>query len=180
MTRPVADSDNNRPLRILGVDPGLRRTGYAVLTCSPGNVQLCEAGVITLAPRDSLAQRLLELESQFATVIAQHRPAALACEELFSHYRQPRTAILMAHARGVILLNGAKFGLTVISTPAKAVKKFLTGSGQASKPQMQRAVQATLGLSALPEPHDIADAVAIALCGLATWTGGAAAAAASA
>jgi crossover junction endodeoxyribonuclease RuvC len=153
---------------VLGIDPGLQRSGYAVLSdgCPPAEARLVEAGVIRLPRGRPLADRLVELEQSLETVIDLHQPGTLACEELYAHYRHPRTAILMAHARGVILALAARRGLEVISVAATNVKKLLTGSGQAGKRQVQRAVMATLRLPVLPEPADVADAIAIALCGL--------------
>jgi crossover junction endodeoxyribonuclease RuvC len=94
------------------------------------------------------------------------RPAALACEELYAHYRHPRTAILMGHARGVVLLQAARAGLEIIPLAATHVKKLLTGSGRATKRQVQLAVTATFNLPTVPEPDDVADALAIALSGV--------------
>ncbi len=153
---------------VLGVDPGLLRTGYALLapTRPPQEARLLEAGVIRLSRRAPLTERLMELEESLLTLIQNHQPAVLVCEELYAHYRHPRTAILMAHARGVILALAARAGLQIIPVAATNVKKLLTGSGRASKPQVQLAVAATLHLPSVPEPHDVADAIAIALCGL--------------
>ncbi|MBU0638397.1 MAG: crossover junction endodeoxyribonuclease RuvC [Planctomycetes bacterium] len=152
---------------ILGVDPGLQRTGYAILAApdESGTVRVREAGVIRLDPREALEQRLAELDRSLLLLIENHRPGTLACEELYAHYKHPRTAILMAHARGVVLSLGARLGLMVVPVAATQVKKTLTGSGRAGKVQIQRAVAATLGLPRLPEPDDVADALAIALCG---------------
>src|SRR5262249_43239306 len=94
----------------------------------------------------------------------QYQPRALVVEQLFAHYEHPRTAILMAHARGVILLAGAKAGLAVTSYAAARIKKTITGSGRATKEQMQHAMMRELDLAVLPEPHDVADALAVALC----------------
>jgi len=152
---------------ILGVDPGLQRTGYAVLTAGrPQAGRLVEAGVVRLDARRALEERLLELQVGLEQLLDAHRPDALACEQLYAHYQHPRTAILMAHARGVILALAARRCLPVLHLAATHVKKMLTGNGHATKPQMQRAVAATLGLPRLPEPHDVADAIAIGLCGL--------------
>ena len=153
---------------VLGIDPGLQRTGYAVLSDAAGTaeVRLIEAGVIRLARGATLASRLLDLEQSLDMLIQTHRPVALACEELYAHYRHPRTAILMAHARGVMLLLAARAGLRIFPVAATNVKKLLTGSGRAGKPQVQMAVAALLHLPTVPEPHDVADAIAIALCGL--------------
>lgn len=153
---------------VIGVDPGLRRTGYAVLAeaALPSEARICEAGVIRLQAADALPLRLLELDRCLDDLLTAHGPALLVCEELYAHYKHPRTAILMGHARGVILAAAARRGIEVISVAATNVKKLLTGSGRADKRQIQRAVAATLGLPRVPEPHDVADAIAIALCGL--------------
>jgi crossover junction endodeoxyribonuclease RuvC len=150
--------------RVLGIDPGLKVTGYAVLEVSPRGPQLCEAGVIRGRTRDSLAARVNEIFDGVADVIASLAPSCMALEELFSHYKRPRTSILMGHARGVICLAAARAGIPVTSYSATRIKKILTGNGQAGKPQMQRAVARELGLEAPPEPHDVADALAAALC----------------
>jgi crossover junction endodeoxyribonuclease RuvC len=150
--------------RILGIDPGLNVTGYGVLEAGDGVVRLCEAGIICGKTRGSLTGRLAEVYRGVCGVIAGLRPAVMALEELYSHYERPRTAILMGHARGVICLAAAQAGIPVVHYSATQVKKILTGSGRAPKGQVQRAIQRELGLSELPEPPDVADALAIALC----------------
>lgn len=156
--------------RVLGIDPGLQRTGYAFLAPTPragrSAAALVEAGVVRLNPRGTLEARLRELECCLDELIQAHRPGMLAVEQLYSHYKHPRTAILMGHARGVILALAARHELRVLPVAATHVKKLLTGNGHAGKPQMQRAVAAALQLAQLPEPHDVADAIAIALCGI--------------
>jgi crossover junction endodeoxyribonuclease RuvC len=152
------------PLRIVGIDPGLNITGYGVLEVTPGGPRVCEAGVVRGKTRGSLTARLLEIHQGVAEVIASLGPKEMALEQLFSHYKRPRTAILMGHARGVICLAGAQAGIPVVHYSATQVKKILTGAGRAGKAQVQRAVQRELGLPTLPEPPDVADALAIALC----------------
>jgi crossover junction endodeoxyribonuclease RuvC len=97
-------------------------------------------------------------------VLDQFKPAVMVVEQLFAHYDHPRTAILMAHARGVILLAAAQRDVPVHSYNATRIKKTITGNGRASKEQVQRTVQRELGLPQLPEPPDVADALAVALC----------------
>jgi len=152
------------PARILGIDPGLNITGYGVLELSAEGPRVCEAGVIRGTARSSLTRRLLEIHRGVADVIAAFRPGAMALEELYSHYRRPRTAILMGHARGVICLAAAAAGVPVAHYSATKIKKMLTGSGRAPKSQVQRAIQLELNLAQTPEPPDVADALAIALC----------------
>jgi crossover junction endodeoxyribonuclease RuvC len=150
--------------RVLGIDPGLNTTGYGVLEVAVGGPKLCEAGVVRGSDRRSLTARIVELFDGVSDVIAQLKPCAMALEQLYSHYERPRTAILMGHARGVICLAAARANVPVISYSATQVKKSLTGNGRAKKDQMQRAVQQELKLKKLPEPPDVADALAIALC----------------
>jgi crossover junction endodeoxyribonuclease RuvC len=153
--------------RILGVDPGLNTTGYAVLEVQAGGPKLLEAGVIRSAERRAtpdMAERLKALYDGVCEVIDQFRPTTLAVEQLYAHYDHPRTAILMAHARGAILLAAGQRGLTVTSYAATRVKKAVTGSGRAGKEQMQLTMLREFRLPQMPEPHDVADAMAIALC----------------
>lgn len=154
------------PVRILGVDPGLRVSGYAVLDPSERVVKVCEAGVIRTDEEDAtdLSRRVRVLYDSLLEVIDQWRPGVLVVEQLFAHYAHPRTAVLMAHARGCFLLAGALRNIPVKSYPPARVKKTVTGSGRASKEQMQYAVMRELGLAKPPEPHDVADALALALC----------------
>jgi len=150
--------------RILGIDPGLNVTGYGVLEIVGGKPKLCEAGIVCGRSGGSLTCRVAQIHDGVVEVIATLEPAAMAIEELYSHYNRPLTAILMGHARGVICLAAAQAGIPVVHYPATRVKKVLTGSGRAGKSQVQRAIQHELNLSAPPEPPDVADALAIALC----------------
>jgi crossover junction endodeoxyribonuclease RuvC len=155
------------PQRILGLDPGLQVTGYGVLEVQERGPRVCDAGVIRSSEgRDAadMAQRLKALYDGLCEVLVEWKPSAMAVEQLYAHYEHPRTAILMAHARGVFFLAGAQHDIPVISYAATKVKKLVTGSGRAGKEQMQHAVMRELGLAKLPEPHDVADALAIALC----------------
>jgi crossover junction endodeoxyribonuclease RuvC len=151
-------------MRILGVDPGLRLTGYGVVDYHPFRPKLVDGGVIRLNAKASLADRLVELEAELDGLLAEHKPQAVAVEQLYSHYAHPRTAILMGHARGVILLCARKRGIRTEQFAANRIKQSLTGHGHASKVQMQRAVQSLWNLPEPPEPPDVADALAIALC----------------
>jgi crossover junction endodeoxyribonuclease RuvC len=151
-------------LRILGIDPGLNITGYGVLEAGGGRLRLCEAGVVRGKSRGSLTKRLVEIHEGVAEVIASLKPNVMALEELYSHYARPRTAILMGHARGVICLAAAEAGIPVAHYSATQIKRILTGSGRAGKSQVQRAIQRELALATVPDPPDVADALAAALC----------------
>jgi crossover junction endodeoxyribonuclease RuvC len=162
-------------MRVLGIDPGLRLTGYGCIeTAEAGRgrrrageeVRLIEAGVIRLKAGHSVAARLFELDTDLQGIIKRCDPTVLAVEKLYAHYEHPLTGVIMAHARGVVLLNAQRAGLTLIELAATQVKKSLTGNGHASKTQMQLGVQSQLALSEAPSPPDVADAIAIALCAL--------------
>ncbi len=154
-------------LRILGIDPGLQITGYAVVEVRPARPLVREAGVIRStegrAPAE-MAVRLFSLYTGIVEVLEEFQPGVVAVEQLYAHYDHPRTAILMAHARGVIFLAAGQRGLPVVSYNATRIKKTITGSGRASKEQVQRTMQRELGLAQPPEPPDVADALAAALC----------------
>ncbi len=152
------------PRRILGIDPGLNITGYAVVDLAGRKLTLVEAGVIRGKTRHSLSARLKEIHDGVLDVIRSLKPQGMAVEELYSHYERPRTAILMGHARGVICLAAVLEGLTVKHYAATQIKRTLTGNGRAPKSQMQLAICREFGLLAAPEPPDVADAMAIALC----------------
>ena len=151
-------------MRILGIDPGLRLTGYGVVDYRRDRPKLIDGGVIRLDAKASLADRLVELETTLDEILQEHKPDVCAVEQLYSHYAHPRTAILMGHARGVILLAARRRGIRCEQFAANRIKQSLTGHGHASKAQMQRAIQAQWNLTEPPDPPDVADALAIALC----------------
>ena len=151
-------------LVICGIDPGLGVTGYALLSVSGDRIELLDAGACRLDERKPLHERLVDLDADIAALLDEHRPQHVAVEDLYAHYKHPKTAILMGHARGVILLAAARRGITLQSLPATQIKRRLCGNGHASKGQVQRAVQVALGLAEPPEPADVADALAAALC----------------
>ncbi|MBT3352774.1 MAG: crossover junction endodeoxyribonuclease RuvC [Nitrospinaceae bacterium] len=152
--------------RILGVDPGLGVTGYAVLAVEDPFSEpiLVDGGVLRSNERAPLEERLGELHHDLSRVISDLSPAVMSVEDLYAHYNHPRTSIIMGHARGVIFLAAAQVGISVHSYGATEIKKSLVGVGRASKAQVQRMVQQRLGLDELPEPNDFADAVAAAYC----------------
>jgi len=158
-------------MRILGIDPGLNTTGYGVLEIIDDRPQLVEAGIVRGKSRGSITARVKEIYAGVADVVISLKPDVLALEKLYAHYDRPTTAILMGHARGVICLAAAEAGVAVEDYAATQVKKTLTGNGRAPKAQMQRAIQLELGLSSIPEPADVADALAIAFCHYCTSRG---------
>lgn len=149
-------------MRILGIDPGLNTTGYGLIDASQGSIRLVEGGIIR-GGQGSLAARVAEIYRGVVDVIETAAPEVMAIEELYSHYERPRTAILMGHARGAIILAAQLAGIEVRHFAATRIKKILTGNGRAPKSQMQLVVTRELRLTSPPNPPDVADALAIAL-----------------
>jgi len=151
-------------MRVLGIDPGLNITGYGLLDDGQKDITVLEAGVVRTKAAEPMADRLREIAREIEGIITQFKPDVVAVEDLYSHYGHPKTAIIMGHARGIIFLKAAEAGLRVVPYASTRIKKSLTGNGRASKQQMQLMIRSALGLTAVPEPADAADALAIALC----------------
>ncbi|MHC4617606.1 MAG: crossover junction endodeoxyribonuclease RuvC [Planctomycetota bacterium] len=151
-------------MRILGIDPGLQVCGYAAIKTGGGGEKLLEAGVLQTDNGASIEMRLNQISNDMEALLEKFRPEVVAVEELYSHYAHPNTAILMGHARGVILQKAAEAAVEVRSFSATRIKKAITGNGRASKEQVQRAIQSALSLPEMPAPSDVADAIAVALC----------------
>jgi crossover junction endodeoxyribonuclease RuvC len=149
---------------VLGIDPGLNVTGYSLVEFGDDRPRLREAGVVTSRRQNPLEAKLQEIYSGVADILSSFRPSVVAIEQLYSHYERPQTAILMGHARGVICLAAAQAAVPVRHYAATQIKKLLTGNGRAPKAQIQMAICREFGLPQAPEPPDVADALAIALC----------------
>ena len=150
--------------RYLGIDPGLNRTGYAVLERRTDGPILVEGGIIRSSAKETLQHRVHEIATGVREVVEELRPEVVAMEQVFSHVQNPKTALLLAHARGAILATLADCAVIVVSYSPAQIKRLLTGSGRAPKEQIQHAVRAELKLDEIPEPNDVADASAVALC----------------
>ena len=153
-----------RKMKILGIDAGLQVCGYAYLEVSAAEQKLIEAGVFRTSNGAAIEKRLNQIAEDIKSLLEKFNPEIVAVEELYSHYAHPKTAILMGHARGVILQKIAEAAIEVRSFSATRIKKSITGNGRASKEQMQKTIQAILSLPQLPQPSDVADAVAAAMC----------------
>jgi crossover junction endodeoxyribonuclease RuvC len=149
---------------VLGVDPGTAVTGYGVVArTGDGAVSLLECGVIRTHPRAPLAERLRDIHEGVLEVISRRQPTVIAVESAF-YSKNVRTAMVLGHARGVILLAGALRQLPLAEYPPAEVKSAVVGAGAATKEQVGFMVQRLLRLKEPPKPHDAADGVAIALC----------------
>lgn len=149
-------------VRILGVDPGSRITGYGVIEKEGSALRFVACGVIKPNLALSFPARLGEIHAGMGEVIAEHRPEMAAVEEIFVSVN-PRSALQLGHARGVILLAAVTGGLLIHEYTSRLVKQTVTGYGQAGKAQVQQMVAILLKLSASPS-EDAADALAAAIC----------------
>ena len=151
-------------MRVLGIDPGLNITGYGLVETGAEGQKLIEAGEIKSKASLPLEQRLFELYNGLEAVTKDLLPDVLAVEELYSHYKHPKTAVIMGHARGVLFLVAGKADIPVFSYSATRVKKSLTGRGHASKEQVAKMISSILKSGEIDGHPDITDAVAVALC----------------
>ncbi len=152
-------------MRVLGVDPGTRVTGYGVIETgngSPGMGRLVECGVVRFGRTNSLPYRLAELHHEISQLIRRHQPSVLALEDAFYH-KNVRTTLVLGHARGVILLAAQQEGLDIAQYPPATIKKTVVGAGAAKKSQVGAMVAHLLRLKSAPQPPDAADGVAAAL-----------------
>ena len=148
---------------VLGVDPGTATTGYGVVRSDrPAQAALVECGVIRTRARDPLAARLREIFDGVQELIARHKPNALSVEDVF-YAKNVRTTVVLGHARGVILLAGELAGVLIHEMPPAEIKKAVTGTGAATKEQVQFMLTRLLRLKSVPTPSDAADGVAAAL-----------------
>lgn len=157
-------------MKVLGVDPGLNTSGYAVVERRGLKLLVLDAGTIKTGTGQraglSLAKRLTQIYHDIDSLLEEYDIDMMAVEQLYSHYKHPRTAILMGHARGIFLLAAARREIAVSDFSATRIKKSLTGNGRASKEQVQKAVAQQLKLGKIPQPADVADALAVAVCAI--------------
>lgn len=162
-----------RPLRLMGIDPGLARTGWGVVLVEGARLAHLAHGVVSTRPADTLAERLAALHHGLTAAIATHAPDAVAIEEVFQN-RNPQSTLKLGEARGVALLAAGLAGIAVHEVAARFVKKALTGTGAADKAQVAYMVQRLLP-AAGTVAADAADALAVAIAAAGTLRGGLAA-----
>jgi crossover junction endodeoxyribonuclease RuvC len=150
-------------MKVLGVDPGLGITGYGLIEDAGGKIKLIEAGVIRTSSGAPIRDRLLKIYDGLSEIIEEYRPDALVLEKVYSHYRHPVTAILMAHARGVVCLLSGRYNIELINYASTKLKKSIVGRGRATKSQVAGMVKTLLSLKKVPKPEDVTDALALAI-----------------
>ena len=157
---PLPDSDR---LVILGIDPGLRVTGYGLIAQTGANIEALDYGAIAVDPRLPLPERLASLFRGLQELVARHTPSEVVVEQPFVA-ANVRSAMAIGEARALAVLAAALAGLPVHQYSPAEVKLAVTGYGRGPKGQVQEMVRLQLGLDVLPEPFDAADALAVALC----------------
>ncbi len=153
---------------VLGVDPGLSRCGYGLVTKSPGrsgDLRAEAAGVIETDPGEAIASRLFVLQRELRALMTEYRPAVVVVERVFFQVNA-KTAVSVCQASGLALAAAAEVAAEVVQYSANEVKQALVGFGSATKEQVQRMVASVLGLATPPTPPDAADALALAVCHL--------------
>ncbi|CAM2009749.1 crossover junction endodeoxyribonuclease RuvC [Acanthopleuribacter pedis] len=148
---------------ILGIDPGSRITGFGLINSRGNHSAMIEAGPIRLQKIEDIGERLVVLADTLEELITRHKPDAMALEKVF-HGVNAKSTLVLGYARGVILLCAARHNLPVAEYAATEVKKAITGFGRAEKTQIKEMVKILLKLEKDPKPHDVTDALAIALC----------------
>jgi crossover junction endodeoxyribonuclease RuvC len=150
-------------VRVFGIDPGSDSTGYGCVDTDGSRHHMVACGAIRHAAATSFPDKLLEIHRRLAALLAEHRPACVAIENLF-HAVNVRSALKLGHARGVAMLAAVEAGVRVVEYTPAEVKRAVVGYGRAEKPQVQQMVAVLLGLTTVPTPHDAADALAVAIC----------------
>ena len=150
---------------IIGVDPALTSTGYGLVSVDDrGDISLIEGGVIRTKPSETLEARLAVIHQKIIEILHEFKPEAMAIEALHSRYRNLKTAIIMGHARGAVVLAGGQLNIPVHDYPPTRVKRIVAGNGRAGKPEMLAAVKLRLRLNNALHQYDVADALGVAIC----------------
>ena len=158
-------------MKIFGIDPGSDRTGYGCIERIGGRHTLVICGSLSAPTRATFPDKLKAIHGGLTTLLARHRPDCVAIENIF-HARNVRSALKLGHARGVALLAASEAGVSVVEYAPAEIKRAVVGYGRAEKHQVQQMIKLLLGLDAPPSPHDVADALAVAICHLQNTTGG--------
>ncbi len=150
-------------MRILGVDPGLRATGFGLVEISAGTVKIIDAGSIEPNPMALFEARIAKVHELLSQIISTHKPNVLVLEKLYAHYKHPTTACLLGHVRGVICLSAYEHEVELVEQPVKRIRLALVGNGNATKQQVQMFVKRLLNIEKATLTLDTSDALALAL-----------------
>ena len=148
---------------VLGIDPGLTKTGFGLLSISNDTPKIIDYGIIEPNKNDSLSKRLYSIYTDMNQLIEMFNPTIVSIEDIF-YGRNVKSALLLGQARGIAMLCAAKYDIPVFEYSAKKVKQAVTGNGNADKTQLQYMIKQIFKLRQLPTPLDASDAIGIALC----------------
>jgi crossover junction endodeoxyribonuclease RuvC len=157
-------------VKIFGIDPGSQRTGYGCVERIGSRHTLVICGTLSGPARSTFPDKLKAIHAGLSALLARHSPDCVAIEDIF-HARNARSALKLGEARGVALLAASEAGVPVVAYAPAAIKRAVVGYGRAEKHQVQQMIKLLLGLDEAPSPHDVADALAVALCHLQSSTG---------
>jgi crossover junction endodeoxyribonuclease RuvC len=157
-------------MKIFGIDPGSERTGYGCVSSDGGRHRLIVCGCVAAPAHSDFPERLLVIHARLAALRSEHRPDCVAIENIF-HAKNVRSALKLGHARGVALLAASQAGVPVAEYTPAEIKRAIVGFGRAEKRQVGSMVRLLLGLEDVPSPHDVADAIAVAICHMHSSTG---------
>jgi crossover junction endodeoxyribonuclease RuvC len=157
-------------VKIFGIDPGSDRTGYGCVETHGSRHRLIICGSLSAPARSTFPEKLKHIHAGLTALLARHRPDCVAVENIF-HARNVRSALKLGHARGIALLAASEAGLPIVEYAPAEIKRAVVGYGRAEKHQVQQMIKLLLGLDAVPSPHDVADALAVAICHLHSATG---------
>ena len=150
---------------ILGIDPGLVKTGYGLIEINENNCKVLDFGVVSPENKEKLSIRLRTIYNDISLIIDRYNPSILSIEEVFFG-KNVKSALLLGHARGVAMLSASNNNIPVFEYSARKIKQSVTGNGNAHKSQVSYMVMKQLGLNSVNCPSDASDALAIALCHL--------------
>ena len=150
-------------MRVVGIDPGFKASGYGVIDVEHNQIKLLETGTIDPKQKDLIENRILKVYQLLGEILEQYKPDVLVLEKLYAHYKHPTTAALLGHVRGVICLLCAQKNIKLIEQSPKRIRKAIAGNGNASKEQIMRVVAKALHLDESKLTLDASDALALAL-----------------
>ncbi len=150
-------------MKILGIDPGLKATGYGLIDYEDSKIKLIEAGTIEPKQKDVISQKIFKIHKNLEDIILKHKPQVMVLEKLYTHYSHPVTACILGHVRGVICLLCAQHDIELVEQSVKRIRQTLTGTGAASKMQTQGMVAHMLRIKSDQLTADASDALALAL-----------------
>ncbi len=151
-------------MRILGVDPGLRATGFGLVeVVKAGSIKIIDAGSIEPDPKALFENRIAKVHHLLSEIIDTHKPHVLVLEKLYAHYKHPTTACLLGHVRGVICLLAHEHKVQLTEASVKRIRQALIGNGNATKEQVQMFVKRLLNIESVKLSLDTSDALALAL-----------------